>query len=401
MKCCQKENDNIIDYLITTYLQKFRTIMNWDKCLITSRSASNLQKGELNGFSQNSITFILSYYFYAFIQTLHNMVNLETTYMGLKLKNPLIVGSSGLTNSVENIIEIEKNGAAAVVLKSLFEEQINFAAHKTFMQDELQNMYPEADDYIRHYTRENDVAKYLDLIKKAKEAVHIPIIASINCISGSKEWTGFAKKIEDAGANGLELNVFVMPSNPDKSSADNEKIYFEIIDQVLKTVNIPVALKISYYFSSLAKTVTELSWKGIKGIVLFNRFFSPDIDIENFEVKTSNVFSTPAELALSLRWVAMLSAHVKCDIAASTGVHDGKAIVKQLLVGAKAVQIASVLYKKGFKEIGSMLEQLENWMERKNFTSIDQFNGKMSIDKAENPAAFERVQFMKHFSGIE
>jgi len=322
--------------------------MNWDKCLITSRSASNLQKGELNGFSQNSITFILSYYFYAFIQTLHNMVNLETTYMGLKLKNPLIVGSSGLTNS-----------------------------------------------------RENDVAKYLDLIKKAKEAVHIPIIASINCISGSKEWTGFAKKIEDAGADGLELNVFVMPSNPDKSSADNEKIYFEIIDQVLKTVNIPVALKISYYFSSLAKTVTELSWKGIKGIVLFNRFFSPDIDIENFEIKTSNVFSTPAELALSLRWVAMLSAHVKCDIAASTGIHDGKAIVKQLLVGAKAVQIASVLYKKGFKEIGSMLEQLENWMERKNFTSIDQFNGRMSIEKAQNPAAFERVQFMKHFSGIE
>ena len=328
------------------------------------------------------------------------MVNLETTYMGLKLKNPLIVGSSGLTNSVENIVEIEKNGAAAVVLKSLFEEQINFAVRKTYMQDEVANMYPEADDYIRNYTRENDVSKYLDLIKKAKEAVDIPIIASINCISGN-EWTSFAKKIEDAGADALELNVFVMPSNPDKNSTDNEKIYFDIINQVLKTVTIPVALKISYYFSSLAKTVTELSWTGVKGIVLFNRFFSPDIDIENFEVKTSNVFSTPAELALSLRWVAMMSSHVKCDISASTGVHDGKALIKQLLAGAKTVQIASVLYKKGFKEIGSMLEQLENWMDRKNFTSIDQFNGKMSVEKAENPAAFERVQFMKHFSGIE
>lgn len=328
------------------------------------------------------------------------MVNLETTYMGLKLKNPLIVGSSGLTNSVENIVEIEKNGAAAVVLKSLFEEQINFSIQKTYMQDELANMYPEADDYIRNYTRENDVSKYLDLIKKAKEAVDIPIIASINCISGN-EWTSFAKKIEDAGADALELNVFVMPSNPDKNSTDNEKIYFDIIDQVLKTVSIPVALKISYYFSSLAKTVIELSWTGVKGIVLFNRFFSPDIDIENFEVKTSNVFSTPAELSLSLRWVAMMSSHVKCDISASTGVHDGKALIKQLLAGAKTVQIASVLYKKGFKEIGSMLEQLENWMERKNFTSINQFNGKMSVEKAENPAAFERVQFMKHFSGIE
>lgn len=328
------------------------------------------------------------------------MVNLETTYMGLNLKNPLIVGSSGLTNSVENIIEIEKNGAAAVVLKSLFEEQINFAVQKTYMQDELSNMYPEADDYIRNYTRENDVAKYLDLIKKAKEAVDIPIIASINCISGN-EWTSFAKKIEDAGADALELNVFVMPSDPEKMGVDNEKIYTEIIDKVLKTVNIPVALKLSYYFSSLAKTVVELSWTGIKGIVLFNRFFSPDIDIENFEVKTSNVFSTPAELALSLRWVAMLSTHVKCDMAASTGVHDGKGIIKQLLAGAHAVQIASVLYKKGFREIGSMLEQVENWMERKNFTTIDQFRGKMSIDKAKNPAAFERVQFMKHFSGIE
>lgn len=329
------------------------------------------------------------------------MVNLETKYMGLNLKNPLIVGSSGLTNSVENIIEIEKNGAAAVVLKSLFEEQIHFAAHNTFMQDEVQNLYPEADDYIRNYTREKDVADYLSLIENAKKAVKIPVLASINCISGSSEWTDFSKKIEEAGADGLELNVFVMPSNVNNSSQQNEKVYFDIIEQVNKTVNIPVALKISYYFSSLAKTVTELSWRGIKGIVLFNRFFSPDIDIENLEIKTSNVFSSPAELALSLRWVAMLSAHVKCDLAASTGVHDGKAMIKQLLAGAKAVQVASVLYKKGFKEIGVMLEQLENWMDRKNYESISQFTGKMSVEAVKNPAAFERVQFMKHFSGIE
>ncbi len=328
------------------------------------------------------------------------MVNLETTYMGLKLKNPVIVGSSGLTNSVENIIEIEKNGAAAVVLKSLFEEQINYAANKTFMQDESANLYPEAEDYIRNYTRQNDVSKYLDLIKKAKAAVQIPIIASINCKSGD-EWISFAKSMEDAGADALELNVFVLPSDPDKSSEDNEKVYFQIVEEVLKTVNIPVALKISHYFSSLAGTVTKLSWTGIKGLVLFNRFFSPDIDIENFEIKTSNVFSTPSELSISLRWIAMLSSSVKCDLAASTGVHDGKALIKELLAGAKAVQIASVLYKKGFKEIGSMLEELENWMERKNFISLDQFVGKMSVEKAKNPAAFERVQFMKHFSGIE
>lgn len=328
------------------------------------------------------------------------MVNLETNYLGLKLKNPLIVGSSGLTNSVENIIEIEKKGAAAVVLKSLFEEQINYSVAKTILQDLTANQYPEADDYIRNYTYQNDVAKYLQLITDAKAAVDIPVIASINCISGD-EWVKFAKNIEDSGADALELNVFVLPSDPNKTGEQNEAIYFDIIDKVLAQVKIPVAIKVSYYFSSLANMVTKLSWKNISGIVLFNRFFSPDIDIENFEVKTSNVFSTPAELAISLRWTAMMSSHVKCNLAASTGVHSGEALIKLLLAGATAVQIASVLYKKGFKEIGSIIETLENWMERKNFTTINQFRGKMSIDETSNPAAYERVQFMKHFSGIE
>ena len=320
--------------------------------------------------------------------------------MGLTLKNPIIVGSSGLTNSVENIIEIAKNGAGAVVLKSLFEEQIKHSASSTIMQNEFDNAYPEAEDYIRNYTRENDVATYLKLIEESKKAVDIPIIASVNCISNT-EWIKFAKQIEDAGADALELNVFVLPSDPNHDAAQNEAVYFDIVQKVLEVVKIPVALKISHYFSALAKTVTKLSWTGVKGIVLFNRFFSPDIDIENLEIKTTNVFSSPSDIAISLRWIAMMSSHVSCDLAASTGVHDGKALIKQLLAGAKAVQIASVLYKKGFKEIGLMLENLENWMERKNYSRLDQFIGKMSIAEAENPAAYERVQFMKHFSGIE
>ena len=328
------------------------------------------------------------------------MVNLEASYMGLKLKNPIIVGSSGLTNSVENIIEIAKQGAGAVVLKSLFEEQIKHSASSTIMQNEFGNAYHEAEDYIRNYTREKDVAGYLELIKESKKAVDIPIIASVNCITDS-EWIKFAKQIEDAGADALELNVFVMPSDPNRDAAQNEAVYFDIIQKVLEVVKIPVALKISHYFSSLAKTITKLSWTGVKGIVLFNRFFSPDIDIENLEIKTTNVFSSPSDIAISLRWIAMMSSHVSCDLAASTGVHDGKALIKQLLAGAKAVQIASVLYKKGFKEIGLMIENLENWMDRKNYTRLDQFIGKMSIAEAENPAAYERVQFMKHFSGIE
>ena len=328
------------------------------------------------------------------------MVDLKTKYMGLDLKNPIIVGSSGLTNSVENIIEIEKNGASAVVLKSLFEEQIMQDINKTISQDEHSNMYPEATDYIVNYSKDTAVGNYLQLIKDAKASVNIPIIASVNCVS-SAEWVSFASKIEEAGADALELNVFILPSDPRKTGEENEKVYLDIIHQVQKVVSIPIAIKLSYYFSSLAKTALSLSWTGISGMVLFNRFFSPDIDIDKFEVKPTNIFSTPEELPISLRWVAMLSSRLHCDIAASTGVHDGEAVVKQLLAGAKAVQISSVLYKNGFGEISIMLTELEKWMEKHSFTSVDDFIGKMSIKETENPAAYERVQFMKYFSGIE
>lgn len=328
------------------------------------------------------------------------MVNLGTTYMGLKLKNPIIVGSSGLTNSLENIREAAANGAAAVVLKSLFEEQITHHANYTLSQGDSTGFYPEAEDYIRNYTRSNDLDNYLKLISDCKKAVDIPIIASINCVSAN-EWIDFARRIEEAGADAIELNIFVLPSNPLNKGELNEAIYFEILEKILNTVKIPVSAKISYYFSGLASTIVKLSWTGISGLVMFNRFFSPDIDIERFEIKATNVFSLSTELSTSLRWVAMLSSKVHCDIAASTGIHDGKAVIKQLLAGAKAVQIASVLYKKGFKEIPLMLDEITDWMKRHNYKSLDQFTGKMSVKEAENPAAYERVQFMKHFSGIE
>lgn len=320
--------------------------------------------------------------------------------MGLELKNPIIVGSSGLTNSVENIVEIEKNGAAAVVLKSLFEEQINHMINKT-MHSQVDNFsYPEAEDYISNYSKHNDVDNYLALIRSAKKKVSIPVIASINCVS-STDWIAFAKKIQDAGADGLELNIFILPSDPKRDGTQNEAEYFEIIEKVKKEVTIPIAIKVSTYFSGLANTALKLSWTGVKGMVLFNRFFSPDIDIDNFKVTATNVFSHPEELATSLRWVAMLSSRLHCDIAASTGVHDGTAVIKQLLAGAKAVQLSSVLYKKGFEVIGEMLNDMEAWMQKHQFETTADFIGKMSIKEVDNPAAYERVQFMKHFSGIE
>lgn len=328
------------------------------------------------------------------------MADLRTKYLGLELKNPVIVGSCGLTNSVEKILDIEKAGAGAVVLKSLFEEQITFQAERALSQTEANYSYPEARDYISNYSKENDISNYLNLIKDCKSKISIPVIASINCVSVA-EWTSFARKMQDAGADAIELNIFVLPSDPKKLPDQNEQVYFDITQAIMKEVSIPVSVKTSYYFSGLAKTMLKLSWTGIKGVVLFNRFFSPDIDIEKFEVTSANVLSSPEELSISLRWVAMLSDRLHCDIAASTGVHTGSHVVKQLLAGAKAVQVASTVYKNGTPVITEMIHFLENWMTRHQFAKTADFIGKMSFKEAENPAAYERVQFMKHFAGIE
>ncbi len=327
------------------------------------------------------------------------MADVSTTYMGLTLRNPIIAGSSGMTESVENVKQAADAGAGAVVLKSLFEEQIHNESGYAIDTNEQLSYYAQAEDYIRSYTRGNDLKQYLDLISASKAAVDVPVIASINCVSSS-EWTEFASQIQRAGADGLELNMFMLPSDPRKDSGQNEQVYLDILEKVTKQVGIPVAAKISYYFSGLANTAGKIASSGIKGLVMFNRFFSPDIDIETFEVKSSNVFSTSQELAISLRWVAMLSSRVPCDIAASTGIHDGTALIKQLLAGARAGQVASVLYKKGYSAIGSMLRELDEYMDRHNFSSLDAVIGKMSFEKADNPAAYERVQFMKYFSGI-
>jgi dihydroorotate dehydrogenase (fumarate) len=328
------------------------------------------------------------------------MADLSTTYMGIKLRNPIIAASSGLTNSVDSIVRLRDAGIGAVVLKSLFEEQISHADKMNFQEYLNANAYPEVLDYINRKTDEQDVERYLNLVREAKKAVDIPIIASINCMTTS-EWVYFAKKVQDAGADALELNIFLLPSDPRRKSEQTEQVYFDIIKSVLKQVNIPVAVKISYYFSGFANTALQLSWTGIQGLVLFNRFYSPDIDIDNFEITASNVFSNPSEVSMPLRWVALLSKRVQCDIAASTGIHDGGAVVKQLLAGAKAVQVASVLYKQGFDHIGVMLNEITAWMEKQEFDEVSDFLGMMSFREDKSMAAYERVQFMKHFSGIE
>lgn len=327
------------------------------------------------------------------------MPDLSTKYLGLELKNPIIAAASGLTEDLESIIEFEKNGIAAVVLKSLFEEEI-IAEIKNAAQEMARpaNLYPEIYDFFDYDTLEDTLTKYINLIKDAKKETDIPIIASVNCVTPN-EWTSFAKQVEEAGADALELNVFLMPSDLNRDPSQNEKVYFDIINEVSSVTSLPIALKISHYFSNLATMIKKLSETEIKGLVLFNRFFSPDFDTDKFSVVPTNIYSTSDELSTSLRWIAIMAERVNCDLSASTGVHYGISVVKQLLAGATTVQSATTFYKNGKDYVAVMLKELEAWMIDKGFDNIDQFRGKMSQQRSENPAAYERAQFMEHFGG--
>jgi len=259
-------------------------------------------------------------------------------------------------------------------------------------------LYPETMDYYDNYAEDDDLTNHLKLIREAKKAVNIPIIASVNCVSAEK-WPYYAEILQDAGADALELNIFILPSDFSRTSEQNEQVYFDVVNEVKKYVKIPVSLKISYYNSDLGNLIQRLSKTDIKGLVLFNRFYSPDIDINNMEVLSTNVFSAPSEISIPLRWVAIMAGRVNCDIAASTGIHDGSGVVKQILAGAQVVQVASVFYKKGKGHLEEMLKDLETWMKEKSYKKLDDFRGNMSQEKSENPAVYERVQFMKYFSG--
>ncbi len=325
------------------------------------------------------------------------MVDLRTNYLGLSLKNPIIVGSSGLTDSAEKIKKLEDNGAAAVVLKSIFEEEITHEYDKIVAEESSKRYKDEFLDYLDYRIREENINKYINLIGDAKKMVDIPVIASVNCAT-RHEWTNFAMELQEAGADALEVNLFVLPSNLNRSPEEIEKLYFDIVERLKERIKIPIALKISYYFSNLALMIKRLSESGIQGLVLFNRFYSPDFDIDKMEVTATNVLSHADELPISLRWISIMANRVGCDLAASTGVHSGEAVIKQLLAGASAVQVVSTIYNNGPEKIQNILKDVKKWMISKEFTSIDEFRGRMSQAESGNPAVYERVQFMRYFS---
>lgn len=325
------------------------------------------------------------------------MTNLETHYMGLKLKNPIVVASSGLTNSIEKIKDLEAAGAGAIVLKSIFEEQINNEVSHLINRDP-QNLYPEAEDYIWNYTRNNSITRHINLLSEAKKETQIPIIASINCTTAA-EWTVFAKDFENAGADALEINLFIVPTDRFKSSEEIEQLYLKVVSDIKKLVNIPISVKIGYYFTNLVSMSDKLMANGASALVLFNRFYEPDINIEKMQIVSSEVFSSPADIRRSLRWIGLISAQLpKVEIAASTGVHDGEAVIKLLLAGAQVTQVCSSIYINGSQVIAGMLSELSAFMKKNNFKSIGEFRGRLSYKTIDDPMLYERSQFMRYFS---
>lgn len=319
---------------------------------------------------------------------------MKTQYAGLTLRNPLIIGSSGLTNNAERNKEYEKAGAGAIVLKSLFEEQIEMQS-ETLMQD---SDYPEAADYIRGYVKANQVNDYLNLIKKTKEVCTIPVIASINCYKVDA-WIDFAHQIELAGADALELNVFFMQTDLLYDGDQIRDLYVNIIRRVKETVSIPVIMKIGKTFNNIPALVHTLRINGADAVVLFNRFYQPDIDINNMQIVSGNVFSNHSDLSDTIRWTAIVSGKIpEIDIACSTGVHDWEDVIKCLLAGATAVQMCSAIYTHGAEIISQVLTCVEEWMHQAHFQSIDEFRGKLNYANIPNPSMYERSQFMKYFS---
>ena len=324
------------------------------------------------------------------------MINLNTKYLGLELKNPVIVGSCGLTNSIENLKAAEAAGAGAIVLKSIFEEEIYLEfAHEFSKLGPMDNNL-EFLDYYDYEIKKDNLKRYLNLIREAKSQLSIPVIASINCVS-TQEWGFFAKKVEDAGADAIELNMFILPTNLSQNCTDNESVYFDVVSRVATKINIPISLKISSYFSNLGGVIRDLSFTEIKGLVLFNKFYSPDVDINQEKIISNDVLSHDSDYKLTLRWIGMMANRVNCDLSASTGIHDWQTAIKMMLVGATSVQVVSTLYQNGFKTITNILQNIEKWMEEKGYVSINDFRGKLSMDNSTNLADFERVQFMRNF----
>jgi dihydroorotate dehydrogenase (fumarate) len=324
------------------------------------------------------------------------MVDLATTYMGIRLKNPIVPSASPLSASLDNIKRMEDAGAAAVTLHSLFEEQIEFeaAALSHFLERGTES-FAEALTYfpaVHEYRREPD--DYVEHIRKSKESVDIPIIASLNGVS-TGGWTSYAKRFEEAGADAVELNIYFIPTSFHLMSYDVEDLYVKLLKEVKRHVSIPVAMKLSPYFSAMPNMASLLDAEGADALVLFNRFYQPDIDIEELKVTPNLQLSTPVEMRLPMRWIAILYGHVDCSMALTSGIHGPEDVIKAIMAGADVANVCSALLKEGIGKVSDLLLGVNAWMEEHEYDSVDQMKGSMSHKSCPEPAAFERANYMK------
>jgi dihydroorotate dehydrogenase (fumarate) len=326
-------------------------------------------------------------------------MDLNTEYLGLKLRTPFVPAASPLSESLDNIKKMEDSGASAVVLHSLFEEQIRLERNElldhlsfgTESNPEAQTYFPEPEEF--HIGPEN----YLEHIHNAKKAVDIPIIASLNG-STMGNWTQYAKLMQEAGADAVELNIYWIPTDVRASAADVEKVYLDIVRAVKKEVTIPVAVKLSPFFTNFANMAAQLADAGADGLVLFNRFYQPDIDVETLEIKPNLLLSTPMAMRLPLRWIALLYGQTRADLAATGGIHRATDAVKMLMAGADVTMICSALLRHGIPYIGLLESHLKLWLEEHNYDSVGQLRGSLSQKNCADPSAFERAQYMRAIS---
>jgi dihydroorotate dehydrogenase (fumarate) len=329
------------------------------------------------------------------------MVDLSTTYLGLKLKNPLVVSASPLAEQLDTVRRIEDAGASALVLWSLFEEQIRLEQidlhyHTTAGTDsfaEALTYFPEPAEY------KVGPDGYLNHIRKCKAAVNIPIIASLNG-STMGGWTDFAQQMEQAGADAIELNIYSIPADPNMTAAEVEQNLIDIVSAVTHTVKIPVAVKMSPFYSNVANVAKNIVDAGAKGLVLFNRFYQPDIDLEALEVRPNLLLSTPQAMRLPLRWIAILYGHLEADFAATSGIHTAQDVIKMLMVGANVTMMASALLRNGVDYLRTIEAETRYWLQDHEYISVKQLRGSMSQVNSGNPAAFERAQYMRTISSI-
>jgi len=342
------------------------------------------------------------------------MTDLRTTYLGFELRSPLVASASPLSEVLDNIRQIEDAGAGAVVLHSLFEEQIigeSEALHRGLSAGT--ESYPESLSYLPEVSRYKHVPNfgitgtppdmtgynrgpegYLEHIRRATETVNIPVIASLNATSAGG-WVKYAKKIEEAGASALELNIYLVPTKPDLTSVEIEKTYCELVTQIKNTVRIPVAVKLGPYFSAMANFAQQLDKAGANALVLFNRFYQPDFDIENLEVVPTVVLSTSQELLLRLHWVAILYGHVRSDLAITGGVHRAEDVLKAMMAGARVAMMTSALLRNGIGHLAQVRTDLVRWMEEHEYESIREMQGSLALRSVPDPSAFERANYMR------